>query len=82
MIRLKFLRLSRHFSQWEVAKQASMSQGRYSMIERGLIPPTPNERAALAALFEVSGATLFRSVVRDRPGARETGQGAPLVSVS
>ena len=43
MNNLKFLRLSLGLSQWELAHQSDMSQGRLSMIERGFFPPTDEE---------------------------------------
>ena len=66
MLKIKLLRLSRNLSQWALSQSAGCSQGRYSMIERGLIEPTPVERERLATILGVSGSTLFRSVVRKR----------------
>ena len=66
MLRIKLLRLSAALSQWHIAKAAQMSQGRYSMIERGLIEPTPEERERLAQALQAPAATLFRSAVRER----------------
>ena len=60
MLRIKFLRLSAAQSQWHLAQVAGMSQGRYSMIERGLIEPTNKERGRLAQLLQVPASTLFR----------------------
>lgn len=65
MLRIKLLRLSATQSQWDLARAAGMSQGRYSMIERGLIEPTPDERERLATILRVPAATLFRSAVRE-----------------
>ncbi len=67
MLRIKALRLARGFSQWELSRLADMSQGRYSMVERGQIQPIPEEREALARALEAPAATLFRKVFRDRP---------------
>jgi len=64
MLRLKLLRLNAGQSQWELSRAAGMSQGRYSMIERGLIPPTAEERAALAAALAASSSSLFRPAVK------------------
>jgi transcriptional regulator with XRE-family HTH domain len=64
MLKIKLLRISRGFSQWELARDAGLSQGRYSMIERGLIDPTEAERAGLAKVLNANPATLFRSAVR------------------
>ena len=60
MLRIKALRLARGFSQWELSRLARMSQGRYSMVERGLIQPLSTEREAIARILQASGATLFR----------------------
>lgn len=64
MLKIKLLRLSKGLSQWELSSNAAMSQGRYSMIERGLIDPTEAERAGLAKVLNANPATLFRSAVR------------------
>lgn len=64
MTRLKLLRLSRNLSQWELAREVSISQGRYSMIERGLIEPTAEERERLAHILHAAAATLFRPACR------------------
>ena len=40
MLKIKLLRMSRSLSQWELSRTVGISQGRYSMIERGLIDPT------------------------------------------
>ncbi len=53
MRRLKLLRLNQRKTQWEVGRAAGFSQGRYSMIERGLIEPTPAERERLAAVLAI-----------------------------
>ena len=67
MRRLKLLRLNAGLSQWALAKAVPMSQGRYSMIERALVSPTPAERDALAKALSASAASLFRPVVNTRP---------------
>lgn len=65
MLRIKLLRISRNLSQWELSRAAGCSQGRYSMIERGLIEPTPDERERLATILRVPTGTLFRAAVRE-----------------
>jgi transcriptional regulator with XRE-family HTH domain len=75
MIRMKLLRLAAERSQWDVATSVGISQGRYSMLERELVPPTDEERVKLAAALAVPARTLFRSVVtptRARSAARLT----------
>lgn len=64
MLKIKLLRMSRNWSQWELSRTAGMSQGRYSMIERGLIEPTDEERARLASVLGANPGTLFRAAVR------------------
>lgn len=66
MLRLKLLRLHRNLSQWELSRNAEMSQGKYSMVERGLIEPTPEERDRLASALNVSPTTLLRPAFRER----------------
>ena len=64
MLRLKLLRLNAGRSQWELSRAAGISQGRYSMIERGLISATSAEREALAAALAVPSSTLFRPAMK------------------
>lgn len=64
MFKIKLLRMSRNLSQWELSRAVGMSQGRYSMIERGLIDPTEADRAGLAHVLKANPATLFRAAVR------------------
>jgi transcriptional regulator with XRE-family HTH domain len=66
MLRIKLLRISLTLSQWEVSRASGMSQGRYSMIERGLIVPTAEERERLAHILHAAAATLFRPACRVR----------------
>jgi transcriptional regulator with XRE-family HTH domain len=67
MLRLKLLRLNAGESQWAIARMVGMSQGRYSMIERGLVSPTPKEREALGAALSASASSLLRPVVNTPP---------------
>ena len=79
MLRLKVLRLARGMSQWELGRAAGLSQGRFSMIERGLVAPTSEERAALARALGAPATTLLRRVFGSRtPGA---GSGMPRPEV-
>jgi transcriptional regulator with XRE-family HTH domain len=66
MLKLKLLRMSWGLSQWELSHRSDMSQGRYSMIERGLIEPTTEERERLAQILQAPASTLFRSACRVR----------------
>lgn len=71
MLRIKILRLTSDLSQWELSRDVGCSQGRYSMIERGLIEPTPDELERLAAILNAPASTLFRPAVRHRRAAVE-----------
>jgi transcriptional regulator with XRE-family HTH domain len=64
MLKIKLLRMSLNLSQWELSHKAGLSQGRYSMVERGLIEPTTVERLRLASALGVKPDTLFRPAVR------------------
>ncbi len=66
MLKIKLFRMSKGLSQWELSRGSGMSQGRYSMIERGLIDPTAEERARLAEAVGAQASTLFRSAIRSR----------------
>lgn len=65
MRRIKLLRMSAGYSQWSISREIGISQGKYSLIERGLIEPTADERMRLATILRASAATLFRPAVRD-----------------
>jgi transcriptional regulator with XRE-family HTH domain len=62
MTRLKFLRMHADRTAFDVCQEVGMSAARYSYLERGLIAPKPEERAALARVFGVAEETLFRPV--------------------
>lgn len=66
MLRIKLLRMSKRLSQWELARLCGVSQGRYSMVERGLIAPTEDERERLSKILQAPPSTLFRPAFRDR----------------
>lgn len=67
MRRIKVLREARGFSQFGLSQQCGMSQGRYSMLERGLIQATPEERVQLARVLQAPAETLFRPAIKLRP---------------
>jgi transcriptional regulator with XRE-family HTH domain len=70
MLRLKLLRMEQELTQWEISHASEISQGRYSMPERGLIEATPEERERLAQILNASAATLFRPAFRVRQPRR------------
>ena len=65
MLKIKLFRMSKGLSQWELSRGSGMEE-RYSMIERGLIDPTAEERARLAEAVGAQASTLFRSAIRSR----------------
>lgn len=66
MLRLKLLRIVSGQTQFEISRSASISQGRFSMIERALIEPTEDERKRLAQVLNAPASTLFRPACRVR----------------
>ena len=66
MRRIKLLRIFAGVSQWSLSQAADISQGRYSMVERGLIEPSDGERERLARILQASASTLFRPACRVR----------------
>ncbi|MCG3777313.1 MAG: hypothetical protein JW395_4191 [Nitrospira sp.] len=66
VLKLKLLRMERELTQWEISHASEISQGRYSMIERGLIEATPEERERLAQILQAPASTLFRPACRAR----------------
>ncbi|MEO7859193.1 MAG: helix-turn-helix transcriptional regulator [Nitrospirales bacterium] len=64
VLKLKLLRMERDFTQWDISHASAISQGRYSMIERGLIEPTPEERERLAQVLRAPAATLLKPACR------------------
>lgn len=79
MLIIKFRRMSEGLTQWQIAQSAKMSQGRYSMIERGLIEPTHEERERLAQTLGAPASTLLRSAIRMRRQPEEKTVSQPEV---
>ncbi len=68
MLRIKFLRISAGRSQWHIAQAARMSQGRYSMLERGLIEPTDEKSTSglrRSSMYRLLGCFALRFVRDD-----------------
>ena len=59
MLKVKFLRVTRNLSQWDLAKVAGSTQGRYSLLETGVQMPTVAEGSRLSEFFKIPIATLF-----------------------
>ena len=66
MLRIKILRMSAGCSQWSLSRAVGISQGKYSLVERGLIAPTKEERERLAQILNAPASTLFRPACRVR----------------
>ncbi len=49
----------RKVTQFDVALAVGMSPSQYSLVERGLVDPTPEQRAALAQFFGVPESVVF-----------------------
>jgi transcriptional regulator with XRE-family HTH domain len=56
---IRHARIDLGFSQFDVARRCGMSQGKFSYIERGLVPTTERERQAIAAVLGQSVERLF-----------------------
>ena len=74
MLKIKLRRISAGMSQWSLSHAAGISQGRYSMVERGLIEPTEEERERLAGILQTSSSTLFRPACRHKAANRVTAE--------
>ncbi len=74
MLKLKIVRITQGLTQFTVSQSAGISQGRFSMLERGLVDPTDEERDRLAAVLRASPSALFRSAIRERSQPIETGK--------
>ncbi len=59
MLMIRFVRLACGLTQFELARRARLSSTRVSMLERGLVPPTPTEAAALGRVLGMPPAELF-----------------------
>jgi transcriptional regulator with XRE-family HTH domain len=77
MLKIKFMRINRRMTQWDMGREAGMSQARYSLVERRLIKPTPEECARFAQILGTSPAALFRPVFRERKSQEESVAHAP-----
>jgi transcriptional regulator with XRE-family HTH domain len=64
MLKVRVLRISQNMTLWDLSRVACISQGRLSMLERGLIDPTEEERERLSQILHAAAATLFRPACR------------------
>ncbi len=69
MRRIRVIRISQSMTIWALSQAASISQGRLSMLERGLIEPTAQERERLAQILHAPASSLFRLACRSRQAA-------------
>jgi transcriptional regulator with XRE-family HTH domain len=65
--RLKLLRTGRGLTQWDLSHAIAISPSRYSLIERGKLSPSDEERERLAQILEAPASTLLRQACRARP---------------
>lgn len=59
-LQLRVVRVSRDMSQWDVADSIGISQGKYSMIERGQVKPSSQELRRIADLLRAPANSLLR----------------------
>lgn len=62
-VRLRVLRAERGLSQMDTAAKAKLGLNRYWRIENGYSDPSPDERDAIAAAFEVTTGEAFPEAV-------------------
>jgi transcriptional regulator with XRE-family HTH domain len=63
-LNIKISRVKQGLTQLTVSQASNISQGRLSLLERGLIEPTTDERQRLAEVLHAAPMSLFRSAVR------------------
>ena len=63
--RLKILRIERDWTQMDVSERTKIPYQRYGRIENGYSDPSPDDRAALARLFQSPVADLFPERARE-----------------
>lgn len=66
MTRLKHARRQRGHSQHRLARQTGLTQPALSLIERGILIPTPQQLERLADALDVPPADLLKEVVEVR----------------
>ncbi len=69
MLRIRVLRMSQGMTLWALSEASNICQGRLSMVERGIVPATDDERERLAKILQAPPGTLFRPACRSRQGA-------------
>ena len=62
MIWLRFIRIASDLTLFDVAQKSGVSQTKLSMVERGIVPPTPEERMAIARALGADSDALFQGV--------------------
>lgn len=73
MIRLKYERLNRGWTQQDVAYKANLHVADISRIETGRMKPYPKHYHNLVRLFDISGDELFSEFTYDKDFNREGG---------
>ena len=69
MLRVKYERLCRGWSQTALAYHAIMSTGDISRIESGRLRPYPSQLEKLAHIFQIDGQALLQEVAEDSVAA-------------
>jgi transcriptional regulator with XRE-family HTH domain len=77
LLRIKVVRMDQALTQLDLSLASGISQGRYSLIERGKLSPSDGERERLAQILETSATTLFHPACRVRPAHSPQSTGAP-----
>lgn len=78
MIRLRLTRIVSQLTQYDLARRSRVSQTRLSMLERGIVSPSPEERAAIARVFCADPDALFQEVFPERLCKRDVEAGTAV----
>ncbi len=77
MLMIRLVRLACGLTQLELSRRAHLSSTRVSMLERGIITPTPAEAAALSRVLGMAPAELFEPASLASPLTRTGESGRP-----
>ena len=67
VLKLKVRRVELNLTQLAICAASGISAGRYSLIERGLVEPSADERERLAQVLQAPATTLLRPACRMKP---------------
>jgi transcriptional regulator with XRE-family HTH domain len=71
LLNLRVLRIRQGLTQWSLAAETQIPASRLSLLERGLVVPSPTEKEALCKALNASVGVLFRKI--RRPHAKAVG---------